>query len=177
MGQLLTDALVIKNETAQNANTATRVGGWMEDAATYIEETPSVLNFFDYNSGAEDALTEDVWEKVKMDSQTGFSRNGLSVDGEGFVAYTGTAKQFRVTALLAILGSSNRKIHFAVFKNGELWPCSEFVSVIPSANEVTIASQCVVPLSLGDTLQMYYKCSNNNAEVTLDNINVIINEF
>jgi hypothetical protein len=46
MGQLLTDALVIKNETAQGANTATRVGGWMEEAATYIEETPKRVKLF-----------------------------------------------------------------------------------------------------------------------------------
>jgi hypothetical protein len=177
MGQLLTDALVIKNETQQNANTATRVGGWMQAAATAIEETPSVLNFFDYNSGGADTLTEGVWKEVKMDAETGFSRNGLSVDGAGLVSYTGTAKHFRVTALLAILGSSNRKIHFAVFKNGELWPCSEFVSVLPSANEVTIPSQCVVPMSSGNTIQMYYKCSTHTTSVTLDNINVIINEF
>lgn len=41
MGQLLTDALVIKNETATAANTATRVGGWMESAATTIESSTS----------------------------------------------------------------------------------------------------------------------------------------
>lgn len=41
MGQLLTDALVIKNETQARANTATRVGGWMEDAATAIESLQS----------------------------------------------------------------------------------------------------------------------------------------
>lgn len=41
MGQLLTDALVIKNETQARANTATRVGGWMQSAATTIETSTS----------------------------------------------------------------------------------------------------------------------------------------
>lgn len=42
MGQLLTDALVIKNETAQGANTATRVGTWMQNAANAIESPTGI---------------------------------------------------------------------------------------------------------------------------------------
>ena len=177
MGQLLTDALVIKNETTQGANTATRVGGWMQDAATYIEETPSVLNFFDFASSGTTTLAEGVWSPINATITTGFSRNGLSVNASGLVTYTGDLKYFRTSAIVAVIGQSSRKIHVAIFKNAELWPCSEFVSVIPSANEVTIPSQCVVPLSSGDTIRMYVKCSTHAVTLTLDNLNVIINEF
>jgi len=177
MGQLLTDALVIKNETQQNANTATRVGGWMQDAATYIEETPSVLNFFDFATSGTTTLAENVWSPLNATITTGFSRNGLSVNASGLVTYTGTAKHFRVSAIAAILAQSNRKIHVAIFKNGELWPCSEFAQAAGSVNEVTIPSQCVVPLSSGDTIRMYVKCSTHAITLTLDNLNVIINEF
>jgi hypothetical protein len=177
MGQLLTDALVIKNETTQGANTATRVGGWMQDAATYIEETPSVLNFFDFASSGTTTLAEGVWSPINATITTGFSRNGLSVNASGLVTYTGDLKYFRTSAIVAVIGQSSRKIHVAIFKNNELWPCSEFVSVIPSANEVTIPSQCVVPLSSGDTIRMYVKCSTHAVTLTLDNLNVIINEF
>lgn len=41
MGQLLTDALVIKEERLSGKNTARRVGEWMEDAATAIEAPPT----------------------------------------------------------------------------------------------------------------------------------------
>ena len=177
MGQLLTDALVIKNETTQGANTATRVGGWMEDAATYIEETPSALNFFDYSSSGTTALTENVWAPLNATITVGFNRNGLSVNASGLVTYTGDLKYFRVSAIVAMLGSSNRKMHVAIFKNAELWPCSEFVTFIPTAGEATIPSQCVVPMSSGDTLQVYVKCSTHGITITLDNLNVIINEF
>ena len=177
MGQLLTDALVIKNETQQNANTATRVGGWMQAAATYIEETPSVLNFFDFASSGTTTLAENVWSPLNATITTGFSRNGLSVNASGLVTYTGDLKYFRVSAIVAVIGQSSRKIHVAIFKNASLWPCSEFVSVLPSANEATIPSQCVVPLSSGDTIRMYVKCSTHAITLTLDNLNVIINEF
>ncbi len=177
MGQLLTDALVIKNETTQGANTATRVGGWMEEAATYIEETPSVLNFFDYSSSGTTALDQNVWSPLNATITTGFNRNGLSVNASGLVTYTGDLKYFRLSAIAAMLSQTNRKMHIAFFKNAELWPCSEFAQAAGSVNEITLPTQCVVPMSSGDTLQAYVKCSTHAITITLDNLNVIINEF
>jgi hypothetical protein len=177
MGQLLTDALVIKNETAQGANTATRVGTWMQNCATQVEDSPSALNFFDFASSGTTTLTQDVWSPINATITTGFNRNGLSVNASGLVTYTGDLKYFRTSAIAAILAQSNRKIHVALFKNGELWPCSEFAQAAGSVNEVTIPSQCVVPLSSGDTIQVYVKCSSHAITITLDNLNVIINEF
>jgi hypothetical protein len=177
MGQLLTDALVIKNETTQGANTATRVGTWMQNCAIQVEDSPSALNFFDFASSGTTTLAENVWSPINATITTGFNRNGLSVNASGLVTYTGTAKHFRVSAIVAVIGQSSRKIHVAIFKNAELFPCSEFVSVTPTSNEVTIPSQCVVPMSSGDTIRMYVKCSTHAVTLTLDNLNVIINEF
>jgi hypothetical protein len=177
MGQLLTDALVIKNETAQGANTATRVGTWMQNCAIQVEDSPSALNFFDFATSGTTVLTQNVWSPLNATITTGFNRNGLSVNASGLVTYTGDLKYFRTSAIAAILAQSNRKIHVALFKNGELWPCSEFAQAAGSVNEVTIPSQCVVPLSSGDTIQVYVKCSTHAITITLDNLNVIINEF
>lgn len=177
MGQLLTDALIIKNETAQGANTATRVGTWMQNAATEIEETPSVLNFFDFATSGTTILAQNVFLPLNATITVGFSRNGLSVNASGVVTYTGTAKHFKVSAIVSLIGQTSRKMHFALFKNDALFASSEFVSVIPTANETTIPSQCVVPLSSGDTIQMYVKCSTHAITITLDNLNVILDEF
>jgi hypothetical protein len=177
MGQLLTDALVIKNETTQGANTATRVGTWLQNCATQIEDSPSALNFFDFSTSGTTVLTQNVWSPLNATITTGFNRNGLSVNASGLVTYSGDLKYFRTSAIAAILAQSNRKIHVALFKNGELWPCSEFAQAAGSVNEVTIPSQCVVPMSSGDTLQVYVKCSSHAITITLDNLNVIINEF
>ena len=177
MGQLLTDALVIKNETAQGANTATRVGTWMQNCAIQIEDSPSALNFFDYSSSGTTVLTQNVWAPLNATITTGFNRNGLSVNASGLVTYTGTTKYFRLSAIAAMLSQTNRKMHIAFFKNAELWPCSEFAQAAGSVNEITLPTQCVVPMSSGDTLQVYVKCSTHGITITLDNLNVIINEF
>jgi hypothetical protein len=177
MGQLLTDALVIKNETLSAKNTATRVGGWMEDAATAIETLPSALNFFDFSSSSVTSGSQDVWTPLVTSVTQGFQRNGISVASNGLITYTGTPKQFQFSFIVSLIGSSNRKIHAAMFKNGSLWPCSEFVQVLPSGAETSIPSQCTIPLASGDTLEVRVKCSTHALSITLDNLNVIIKEF
>jgi hypothetical protein len=177
MGQLLTDALVIKNETLSGKNTATRVGGWMEDAATAIETFPSALNFFDFSSASVTSGDQDVWTTLVTSVTQGFQRNGISVASNGLISYNGTPKQFQFSFIVSLIGSSNRKIHAAMFKNGSLWPCSEFVQVLPSGAETSIPSQCTIPLAAGDTLEVRVKCSTHALSITLDNLNVIIKEF
>jgi hypothetical protein len=177
MGQLLTDALVIKNETLSAKNTATRVGGWMEGAATAIETLPSALNFFDFSSSSVTSGSQDVWTPLVASVTQGFQRNGVSVASNGLISYSGSAKQFQFSFIISFIGSTNRKIHAAMFKNGNLWPCSEFVQVLTSGNEVSIPSQCTIPLASGDTLEVRVKCSTHALSITLDNLNVIIKEF
>jgi hypothetical protein len=177
MGQLFDIAAAIKAETTPNANSAQRIGGWMESAATAIETLPSALNFFDFSSGASTTGSQNVWTPLNATITEGFQRNGISVNASGLVSYTGSAKPFQFSFIIAFLGATNRKVHAAMFKNGELWPCSEFVQVLTSGNEVTIPSQCVVPLAAGDTLQVRVKCSTHALDITLDNINVIIKEL
>ena len=176
MGQLLTDALTIKNETAAGANTASRVGGWMEDCADSVERLDSALNFFDYESQITTTANQNVWTPLLMEATKGLQRNGISVNDQGLVTYGGDAeKYFQFSIIAAVVGTAQRKYHVAMFKNGQLWPCSEFaVSVGVQATEVTIPSQCVVPLEDGDTMQVYIKCSNDPLSVTLDTVNVII---
>lgn len=177
MGQLLTDALVIKNETLSAKNTAIRVGGWMEGAATAIETLPSALNFFDFSSSSVTSGSQDVWTPLVASVTQGFQRNGVSVASNGLISYSGSAKQFQFSFIISFIGNTNRKIHAAMFKNGNLWPCSEFVQVLTSGNEVSIPSQCTIPLASGDTLEVRVKCSTHALSITLDNLNVIIKEF
>jgi hypothetical protein len=178
MGQLLTDALVIKNETLSAKNTANRVGGWMEDAAEAIETLPSALNFFDFSSASVTTANQNTWTPFVCSVTTGFQRNGISTNGSGLMTYVGENKTFQFSFIAALLESSARKIHVAMFKNGQLWPCSEFAQTIAvQGNEVSIPSQCVIPLQSGDVVQVYIKCSTHALSATLDNLNVIIKEF
>ncbi len=138
---------------------------------------PSALNFFDFSSNTTTILAQDVWQPLSASITVGFDRNGLSVNTAGLVTYTGPQKYFRVSFIAAVLAQTNRKVHIALFKNGQLWPCSEFAQAAGSVNEVTLPGQCVVPLSTGDSIQVYVKCSTHAITITLDNLNVIINEF
>jgi hypothetical protein len=177
MGQLYDFAEVVKNETTPDANSAQRIGNWMELAATAIETLPSALNFFDFASSGVTTGSQNVFVPLNATVTQGFQRNGISVASNGLITYTGSAKQFQFSFIISFLGATNRKIHAAMFKNNSLWPCSEFVAVIPSGAEVTIPSQCVIPLLAGDTLQVRVKCSTHELSITLDNINVIIKEL
>jgi hypothetical protein len=137
----------------------------------------SALNFFDFSSNSTTSLSQDVWSPLVTSVTVGQQRNGISVASNGTISYTGVNKVFQFSFMAALIGQTNRKLHIAMFKNGSIWPCSEFVNVLLSANETTIPSQCVIPLVSGDTLQIYVKCSTHAITVTLDNLNVIIKEF
>jgi len=179
MGQLKDNAEIIRDETQSGANTAQRVGGWMVDAAEEIESKPGYLNIFDFDSTGQ-SLGNDEWQALKGSFQVGFQRNGLTpVGNEGIIQYTGaTPKIFQVEFIVAMTGASGRKLHVALFKNEELWPCSEFAETIPpGGGEVSIPAHCLVSLSTDDFVQVYVKCSNNSATLTIDNCNVIIKEL
>jgi hypothetical protein len=180
MGQLKDNAEIIRDETQAGANTAQRVGGWMVDAAEEIESKPGYINIFDFDSGSSQSLDNDAWDVVKGSFQVGFQRNGLALaTNEGEIKYTGaTPKIFQVEFIVAMTGASGRKLHVALFKNEQLWPCSEFAETIPpGGGEVSIPAHCLVSLSASDVVQVYVKCSNNSANITIDNCNVIIKEL
>ena len=140
-------------------------------------QPPSALNFFDFSSASVTSGSQDVWTPLVASVTQGFQRNGISVASNGLISYNGTPKQFQFSFIVSLIGATNRKIHAAMFKNGSLWPCSEFVQVLPSGSETSIPSQCTIPLAAGDTLEVRVKCSNNTLSLTLDNLNVIIKEF
>lgn len=179
MGQLLTDALVIKNETVANANTATRVGGWMEDAATAIETLPSALAFIDVLSGQSGTLPQDEWLRLGADCTLIFQRNGIDLfdAGAGIVKYTGANKWFHFSFIVALTAQSNRRIHVGLFKNEQLVSGSEFEQSTGSQTEITLPGQFVLEAANNDEFGIYIKCSNGSTTFALDNLNVIIKEF
>lgn len=145
---------------------------------------PSVLNFFDFDNGLISSATQDTWVPLVAETTQGFKRNGIALVDTGSptttkAVYTGEVpKFFKVSFIGAFLAASGRKIHLAIFKNGSLWPCSEFAQPVPpSGDEVTVPGQCVVPLEQGDEIEIYIKCSTHALSVTTDNINVIIEQY
>lgn len=145
---------------------------------------PSVINFFDNTSASITTALEDVWTPLLCETTEGIKRNGLSLVEELTLTSTkvlydnSVPKQFKFSALVSLSDAATRIIHIAMFKNGSLIPCSEFVDTIaPSGIEITIASQCTVPLAQGDIIEVYIKCSSAALSATLGNVNVIIEQF
>lgn len=155
----------------------------VEDIISAPQIQPSVLNFFDFSSGSITAGDQNDWTPLVCDTTEGLRRNGLSLvvatgSTSTKVLYSGSPKFIRFSFITSLIGAANRKIHVAMFRNGALWPCSEFAqSIGAAATEVTISSQCVTPLEDGDTLEVYVKCSTHALSVQLDNINVIISQI
>lgn len=179
MGQLLTDALVIKNATQANANTATRVGGWMEDAATAIETLPSALAFIDISGSQEGTLNQGQWTRMGADCTLIFQRNGMNLidTNAGILEYTGADKWFHFSYMVALTAQSNRRIHIGLFKNEELIAGSEFEQYTGSQTEITLPGQFVLEATDTDKFSIYIKCSNGSSSYALYNLNVIVKEF
>jgi hypothetical protein len=155
----------------------------VEDIVSAPQVQPSVLNFFDFSSSSTTTADQGEWTPLVCDTTEGLRRNGLSlVVSTGAtstkVAYSGSDKFIRFSFIISLIGASSRKIHVAMFKNNQLWPCSEFAqSIGAAATEITLSSQCVTPLTEGDVLEVYVKCSTHALSVDLDNVNVIISQI
>jgi hypothetical protein len=157
----------------------------LKDLALSETLLPSVLNFFDFSSGSTTTSTQGNWTPLICTTTQGYKRNGLSLvedinqDTSTLVEYVSEpTKKFRVSYISSLFAASGRRIHLAIFKNGNLWPCSEFaVTVPPSAGEITIPGHCVVELAQNDTIEIYIKCSSHALSATIDNINVIIEQY
>ena len=157
----------------------------LKDLALSDALLPSVLNFFDFSSGSTTTALQGVWAKLACVTTQGYQRNGLSLvedingDTSTEVLYLSSPpKNFKVEFIGAIVAAGGRKIHLAIFKNGVLWPCSEFLQVVPpSGDEISIPGHCVVGLEQGDNIEIYIKCSTHALSAVVDNINVIIEQY
>ena len=170
---LLTAAGVIKNETTNRANTATRIGKMFEDIITYFNK--SYLNIYDYVSNSVTAVLLDDWKKLEMVPTVGFDNNGLELNGSNQIVNNSTTKVFKITGIASITSGNNNEIHFSVYKNGSIIPCSEQSVVTSSAGKANaIPFQCLVELEQTQYIEIFVKNATSNTSITLKNINVII---
>jgi hypothetical protein len=80
----------------------------------------------------------------------------------------------KFTAIASIEGQNNNEIHFAFFKNGHLWPCSEQPAVIIANNRSHATPfHCTLPLAPDDIVTVRVKNASGTDSVTLYNINII----
>lgn len=143
------------------------------------EYKPSYMNYFDFSSASDTTfVSSGTFCKLVTETTLGFSRNGL-VHSNNRVTYTGSGtKIFNINGILSASGSTNNKIHAAIFKNGALWPCSEQDTTVGTgAAQFNIPFQCLVSLESGQYIEVWVKNNSGTNKITLDNVNVLIVEM
>jgi len=174
---LLTDAQAIKNETIDNLNTALRVGGLLEDMVEQFDTAYN--NYFDFSSNSVTTIAQsNTWYKLNATTTQGFSRDGL-VHSNNRITWTGSATRvFKVSGIVSVESGNNNQIHVAFFKNEELWPCSEQeVTTSGSGRASNIAFHCLVELATNGFVEVWVKNASGTTGITLDNVNVIVEQL
>ena len=174
---LLSDALLVKNETVPRANTALRVGGLLEDMVDQFDT--AYINYFDFSSGSvTNIVASNTWYKLNTSTTQGFSRDGL-VHSTNRVTWTGaTTRVFKLEGIVSVESGNNNQIHVAFFKNGELHPCSEQdVTTSGSGRASNIAFHCLIQLAQNDYIEVWVKNASGTTGITLDNVNVIVSQL
>lgn len=178
MSQTLKErAQVIQNETIVGANTATRVGGLMADMCDQFDT--AYANYFDFSSASVTTIdTIDTWVKLNTNTTLGFSRNGLAHTNNRITRSGATTRVFRLEGILSASSGNNNVIHVAFFKNGNLWPCSEQDSAVGGTGKSTaIPFHCLIELATNDYVEVYVKNASSANNITLDNVNVIVQQL
>jgi hypothetical protein len=170
-------AEVIKDETTANANTALRVGGLLADMCDQFDT--AYANYFDFSSASVTTVAQsNTWVKLNTTTTQGFSRNGLSHSNNRLTWTGATTRVFRLEGVASVVSGSNNVIHVAFFKNGDLWPCSEQDSTVGTGGKSTaIPFHCLIELATNDFIEVYVKNASGTANITLDNVNVIIQQL
>jgi hypothetical protein len=167
----------IQNETVKNANTASRVGSLLKDMCDQFDT--AYINYFDFSSGSVTTIAQsNTWYKLNTTTTEGFSRDGL-VHSNNRVTWTGQGKfVFKLEGIASVISGSNNVIHMAFFKNEQLWPCSEQEATIGTGGKASaIPFHCLIELDTNDFIEVYTKNATATTSITLDNVNVIIEQL
>jgi hypothetical protein len=156
----------------------------LDDNQTYLlsRADKGYLNIADFQSNDETNFSlADEWvrlmftpiEVVKL-----FYGIDWEIDNLGFpVIYndtTGKMLTVKFECIASITGTNNNEIHFALFLNDNIWPCSEQTTSIRANNRgFTIPFHCTVPLLPGSYVQIFAKNRLSTNKINISNINLI----
>lgn len=135
-------------------------------------------NFFDFSNNLTTTITNNNFTLLNCDTTIGFSNSSDLLVENNKITNKGKKRIFFLDGIASVSSSNNKEIHFAFFKNGVLWPCSE-QSVItgPGGRAGSCPFSCLIELDTDDYIQVYTKNSTSNNDIVLDNINVICRSF
>jgi hypothetical protein len=148
----------------------------MDSNLVYLEG--AFINYFDFASGAvTNITTAGEWVKMNTTTTEGFSRNGLA-HANNRVTNEGEAGVFKIECIASFIAGNNNEVHLAVFKNGEIVPCSEQETTVRSNDKAqNIPVQCLVEMDENDYVEIWVKNNNATTNITLTNVNVIVTKM
>jgi hypothetical protein len=139
----------------------------------------SYLGYYDFSSESITTISQsNTWYKLNTETVSDFKRNGI-VHTNNRATNIGSNKVFKVEAIASLQAGNNQEIHLAFYKNGTtLLPCTEQSVNTSTGNRISaIPIHCIAELNTNDFIEVWVKNSTSANDVTIDNINVIIQEL
>lgn len=167
--QLQASALTITNETAAQANTASRVGGLFDDladTATLDRERGFANLYLDTDT----AFTPTQGQRVKLTSAMksgvlstyNFSRTTNSL------TYTGTTgATLRIAASMVLVQNNNNQIKVYIAKNGTTIDQSMTDMTITHNNGHAVFTETVLQGAVNDEFTIYVNAISSGSSITI----------
>ena len=168
---LLTRALQIKNETVKNANTATRVGGVLED----IIKGSYLQGFFE-GSQIQTVSDSNPFKLTIPSITPAVSPQGWTINGNRFTRGTNGNPVFS-TATIIVSGAASDKLAFYFAINGTIIPCSKNIARVNAAGGSDLRQvviQCLINVNEGDFLEVWGQNETDSSDFTLLLSNIIL---
>lgn len=143
---------------------------------------PAFINYFDFDSASVTTITTaDVFNKLNSDTTSLFSENGL-VHSNNRITNTSHNKIIQAHAITSLEAGNNNIIHLAFFRGSDIAaptiiPCSEQQTTIGANDKAhAVPIQCIFELDENEYVEVWVKNQNATTNITLVNLNVIVNE-
>lgn len=173
---LLSSAGTIKAETTQGANTALRVGGWMEGMATEAEITSEKAYCEYYFSGSSliNVTNTSPFKLSITPVTTTNAQNFTVVDNRA--TRVGNGSPLFITSTIITSGANNSRIAFYVAKNGAILEKSKNIIRIAgsSSEQRSAVIQCIESGADGDYFEIWAANETGTDDFTLLQLNTII---
>jgi hypothetical protein len=137
------------------------------------------FNYFSLNGSVTTITTADTWVKLNTVGTTSLFIAGELAHTNNRVTYTGTIPRvFKIEGIVSVSSGNDDEIHVAFFRNDTLYPCSEqMVTMSGSGKGAAVPFHCIIELQQNEYIEVWVKNSTSTSNITLTNVNVIINEM
>ena len=141
---------------------------------------PCFIEWFQSSSEVTNISQQNVFQKFTINSAAAglTSANGLAVNSQGRVTYTGATATFRVQVFASISGQNNNDIHIAIALNNSVLTKTEQSLILGSeGKDGGIGTQCLVSVASSGFLDIFVKNATATSAVTLQKIIVIVEKI